>query len=129
VPAPVGRGAEASKRQTPAVRAAVLLPARAAGLAELLDAVRPPEADPLAADRRELKRYLLGPDEPPSIEQFNHAVKQLALRAESRNTRQRSQSAAAAPEAELAEAVPVQRVAAAGDSGPDGRRGCPPRPG
>ena len=113
-------GAEEFKRQNTAVRAAVILTNSAAGLDELLDAVRSPEADPLAADRRELKRYLLGPDEPPSIEQFNHAVKQLALRAESRNIRQRSQSAAAAPEAELAEAVPVQRVAAAGDSGTDG---------
>lgn len=98
-------GVEEFKRQNTAVRAATILSNRAEPLGELLDAVRDPSADPLAADRTELKRYLLGPDEPTSIEQFNTAVADLAIKAETRNVGQESRTAA----------VPAQRVAAAGD--------------
>ncbi|WP_308298953.1 hypothetical protein [Streptomyces sp. GESEQ-35] len=78
-------GEEEFKRQNTAVRAAVILSNSAAELDGLLAAVRDPAADPLAADRKELKQYLLGPDEPTSIEQFNTAVANLALKAETRN--------------------------------------------
>lgn len=88
-------GAEEFKRQNTAVRAAVILSNKASELGELLAAVRDPEADPLAEDRKELKTYLLGPDEPSSIEQFNTAVKELALKAETRNLGQESRAAAA----------------------------------
>ncbi|MEU6528169.1 hypothetical protein ABZ869_03130 [Streptomyces sp. NPDC046928] len=98
-------GVEEFKRQNTAVRAATILSNRAEPLGELLDAVRDPSGDPLAADRTELKRYLLGPDEPTSIEQFNAAVADLAIKAETRNVGQESRAAA----------VPAQRVAAAGD--------------
>lgn len=98
-------GVEEFKRQNTAVRAATILSNRAEPLGELLDAVRDPSADPLAADRTELKQYLLGPDEPTSIEQFNAAVADLAIKAETRNVGQESRAAA----------VPAQRVAAAGD--------------
>ncbi|MEU2783277.1 hypothetical protein [Streptomyces sp. NPDC007110] len=98
-------GVEEFKRQNTAVRAATILSNRAEPLGELLDAVRDPSADPLAADRTELKRYLLGPDEPTSIEQFNAAVADLGIKAETRNVGQESRTAA----------VPAQRVAAAGD--------------
>ncbi|MET9380488.1 hypothetical protein ABZY09_05210 [Streptomyces sp. NPDC002928] len=107
-------GVEEFKRQNTAVRAAVILSNNAAELGELLDAVRDPAADPLAEDRKELKRYLLGPDEPTSIEQFNTAVANLALKAEARNVGQRSH--AALDEAELANALPGQRVSAAGET-------------
>ncbi|MDO0927744.1 hypothetical protein QQY24_20885 [Streptomyces sp. TG1A-8] len=113
-------GAEEFKRQNTAVRAAVILTNSAAELGDLLDAVRDPSADPLAADRRELKRYLLGPDEPASIEQFNTAVADLALKAETRNVGQESRSGAAnadpAEAAELTTALPGQRAASAGDT-------------
>ncbi|MGW7297191.1 hypothetical protein [Streptomyces sp. NPDC054829] len=89
-----GLGEEEFKRQNTAVRAAVILSNSAAELGGLLDAVRDPSADPLAEDRVELKRYLLGPDEPPSIEQFNTAVANLALKAESRNLGQEARIAA-----------------------------------
>ncbi|MFF4229975.1 hypothetical protein [Streptomyces sp. NPDC001820] len=79
-------GAEEFRRQNTAVRAAVVLSNSAEELGELLDAVADPAADVLAEARRELKRYLLGPDEPTSIEQFNAAVAALAARAEARNT-------------------------------------------
>ncbi|ELS53172.1 hypothetical protein [Streptomyces viridochromogenes] len=110
-------GVEEFKRQNTAVRAATILSNSAAELGELLDAVRDPSADPLAEDRKDLKRYLLGPDEPTSIEQFNTAVANLAIKAETRNVGQESRLAAGATEAVPA-TVPGQRVAAAGDDVP-----------
>ncbi|MET7688704.1 hypothetical protein ABZT06_12105 [Streptomyces sp. NPDC005483] len=92
-------GVEEFKRQNTAVRAATILSNKATELGELLDAVRAPAADPLAEDRVELKQYLLGPDEPTSIEQFNTAVANLAIKAEARNVGQESRAAASAAEA------------------------------
>ncbi|MCT9076792.1 hypothetical protein [Streptomyces fulvoviolaceus] len=86
-------GVEEFKRQNTAVRAATILSNSAAELGELLEAVRDRAADPLAEDRRELKQYLLGPDEPTSIEQFNTAVANLAIKAEARNVGQESRVA------------------------------------
>ncbi|MGR8010577.1 hypothetical protein [Streptomyces hypolithicus] len=79
-------GVEEFKRQNTAVRAAVILSNDAAELGELLATVTAGErADALAEARRELKTYLLGPDEPPSIVQFNDAVRALAAASEVRN--------------------------------------------
>ncbi|MEW1625943.1 hypothetical protein AB0387_00680 [Streptomyces sp. NPDC089173] len=78
-------GAEEFKRQNTAVRAGVILSNGAEELDELLAAVADPAADTLAGARRELKTYLLGPDEPTSMEQFNAAVRALAAKAEARN--------------------------------------------
>ncbi|MFC9246445.1 hypothetical protein ACFT7S_21380 [Streptomyces sp. NPDC057136] len=78
-------GAEEFKRQNTAVRAAVILSNSAEEIGELLDAVTDSAADPLANARHELKSYLLGPDEPTSMEQFNAAVRALAAKAEARN--------------------------------------------
>ncbi|MEV7283953.1 hypothetical protein AB0O01_05195 [Streptomyces sp. NPDC093252] len=86
-------GAEEFKRQNTAVRAAVILTNDAAGLGGLLAAVRDPSTDPLAAERGELKRYLLGPDEPASIVRFNTAVGDLAAKAETRNRGQETRTA------------------------------------
>ncbi|QXE36852.1 hypothetical protein KQY30_24185 [Streptomyces sp. GMY02] len=80
-----GLGAEEFKRQNTAVRAAVILSNSAAELGQLLAAVADRAADRLAADRRELKRYLLGPDDPSSIERFNAAARALAAKAQARN--------------------------------------------
>ncbi|WP_250400565.1 hypothetical protein [Streptomyces cellostaticus] len=113
-------GAEEFKRQNTAVRAATILSNGAAELGGLLDAVRDPSADPLAADRKELKQYLLGPDEPTSIDQFNAAVADLARKAETRNVGQQSRVGAAsidpAEAAELTTALPAQRSTSAGDT-------------
>ncbi|MFF3324428.1 hypothetical protein [Streptomyces sp. NPDC002889] len=73
------------KRQNTAVRAAVVLSNSAAELDELLAAVADRTADTLSEARHELKEYLLGPDEPTSMEQFNAAVRALATKAEARN--------------------------------------------
>jgi hypothetical protein len=108
-------GHEEFKRQNTAVRAAVILSNDARELGELLDAVRDPSADPLADARVGLKRYLLGPDEPTSIDQFNAAVADLALKAEARNVGQQSRLGAREG-AELAGALPGQRTAPADDT-------------
>jgi CDP-glycerol glycerophosphotransferase (TagB/SpsB family) len=92
-------GEEEFKRQNTAVRAATILSNKASELGGLLDAVRDPAGDPLAEDRKELKQYLLGPDEPTSIEQFNTAVANLSIKAEARNVGQESRTAAGAAEA------------------------------
>ncbi|MFE7572470.1 hypothetical protein ACFU76_36965 [Streptomyces sp. NPDC057539] len=78
-------GAEEFKRQNTAVRAAVILSNSAKELDQLLTAVAEPSADPLAEARRELKRYLLGPDEPTSIERFDAATQALAAKSLARN--------------------------------------------
>ncbi|MER5897007.1 hypothetical protein [Streptomyces sp. NPDC001876] len=78
-------GADEFKRQNTAVRAAVVLSNSAEEIGELLNAVRDPKADPLADARRELKSYLLGPDEPTSLERFDAAVRALSVKAEARN--------------------------------------------
>ncbi|MEU2059286.1 hypothetical protein [Streptomyces sp. NPDC013455] len=113
-------GHEEFRRQNTAVRAAVILSNDAGELGGLLDAVRDPSADPLADARKELKQYLLGPDEPASIDQFNAAVADLALKAEARNVGQESRVGAAnadpAETAELTNAVPGQRAASAGET-------------
>ncbi|MFH9661245.1 hypothetical protein ACH4NF_24460 [Streptomyces sp. NPDC017248] len=115
-----GVGAEEFKRHNTAVRAAVILTNSAEELGGLLDAVRDPSADPLAADREELKQYLLGPAEPTSIDQFNGAVAALARKAQVRNAGQQARLAAAdadpAEAAELTNAVPGQRAATAGET-------------
>ncbi|MER5882265.1 hypothetical protein ABT160_00380 [Streptomyces sp. NPDC001941] len=78
-------GADEFRRQNTAVRAAVVLTNSAAGLDQLLAAVEDPSADRLVKARKDLKQYLLGPDEPTSMEQFNAAVRALAAKAEARN--------------------------------------------
>ncbi|CAM5542803.1 hypothetical protein GCM10010261_03860 [Streptomyces pilosus] len=105
-----GLGADEFRRQNTAVRAAVILSNDAAQLGGLLDAVREPAADPLAGARDELKRYLLGPDEPTSIERFNAAVAQLALKAEARNLGQESRITVGGPEVEPVDVVPAPRA-------------------
>jgi hypothetical protein len=109
-------GAEEFKRQNTAVRAAVILSNSATELDGLLAAVRDPAADALAEDRKELKQYLLGPDEPASIVQFNTAVASLALKAEARNVGQASRLAAAGGTDALSDAMPAQRMIVTGDT-------------
>ncbi|GGZ27422.1 hypothetical protein GCM10010387_21060 [Streptomyces inusitatus] len=78
-------GAAEFQRQNTAARAAVVLTNSAEELDVLLAAVASPERDLLAADRQELKEYLLGPDSPSSMERFNAAVQALAAESEARN--------------------------------------------
>jgi hypothetical protein len=80
-----GLGADAFRHRYTAARAAYVVSGGADGLEDLLAAVRSPSADPLAAARRDLKEYLLGPDRPSSPERFAEAVRTLAAAAEARN--------------------------------------------
>ncbi|MFF3289544.1 hypothetical protein [Streptomyces sp. NPDC003023] len=81
-----GLGEAEFMRQNTAVRAAVILSNSAVELDELLASVADRAADPRAAARQELKEYLLGPDEPTSLQQFDAAVRALTAKAEARNT-------------------------------------------
>lgn len=80
-----GLGVVEFRRQNTAVRAAVVLSNDAGEIGVLTDAIAQPSADPMAEQRAELKSYLLGPDEPPSIDQFNRAVHELGAKAEHHN--------------------------------------------
>ncbi|GGO80865.1 CDP-glycerol glycerophosphotransferase family protein [Wenjunlia tyrosinilytica] len=79
-----GLGAEEFKRQNSTARAAFILTPDASGVPELLESVRGSASDPLAHDRRTLKEYLLGPDEPTSLVRFGQAIKELSAKAEAR---------------------------------------------
>ncbi|WP_258534380.1 hypothetical protein [Streptomyces sp. PT12] len=94
-----GLGAEEFMRQNTAVRAAVILSNDADRLGEVIAAAHAPgdpERDPLAGARRELRQYLIGPDEPPSQARFAAAVAALAAKAEARNTAQGADEAPSA---------------------------------
>ncbi|MFF4606336.1 hypothetical protein ACFY12_26830 [Streptomyces sp. NPDC001339] len=71
----------------PTVRAATILTPDGRGVAGLLDAVRDPEKDTLAAERAELKDHLLGPSDPPSSVRFNQAARALCAKADERRVR------------------------------------------
>lgn len=73
-----GLGTEEFRRRNTAARAALILGADGSGVGELLAVLRGDEPDGLAEDRRQLKDYLLGPDEPSSMERFRAAASQLA---------------------------------------------------
>ncbi|MFJ9004201.1 hypothetical protein [Streptomyces canus] len=68
----------------PTAGAATVLTPDAVGVRGLLDTVRKPELDELAGARAELKRRLLGADEPPSQERFDRAVQALCAVARKR---------------------------------------------
>ena len=118
-------GEEEFKRQNTAVRAAVILSNDAAELEQLLAAVADPKDDPLIGARRDLKRYLLGPDEPSSMEQFNAAIVALAAKSEARNAvvaqRLTQPEAAAAPD----DSAPVD---AGDEEGPEPEENEPVEP-
>ncbi|WP_179851305.1 hypothetical protein [Streptomyces sp. TLI_55] len=92
-----GLGEDAFREAFPTVRAATVLTPDAAGVPGLLDAVRHPEKDELAEARAELKRHLLGPDEPSSQERFNAAVQTLCAAARDHRARMAERLAAEIP--------------------------------
>ncbi len=92
------------RKAFPTVRAATVLTPDAAGVPELLDVVRHPEKDELVEARAELKRHLLGPDEPTSQVRFNEAVQALCAAAQEHRTRMEERLAA-----ELPAEIPDQR--------------------
>ncbi|MGW1954735.1 hypothetical protein ACWCPI_18615 [Streptomyces sp. NPDC001920] len=99
-----GLAEDVFRKAFPTVRAATVLTPDAAGVPELLDAVRHPEKDELVEARAELKRHLLGPDEPTSQVRFNEAVQALCAAAQEHRTRMEERLAA-----ELPPEIPDQR--------------------
>lgn len=84
---PAGHDHDEFKAANSTVRGGYLLDADYAGLDEVLRQVRkrradPGHCDPLAAERRQLREYLLGPDQPSATERFRHAVAQASAAAE-----------------------------------------------
>ncbi|KMS71628.1 membrane protein [Streptomyces viridochromogenes] len=98
-----GLAEDVFRKAFPTVRAATVLTPDAAGVPELLDAVRHPEKDELVQARAELKRHLLGPDEPTSQVRFNEAVQSLCSASLEHRARMAERLAAEAPE------IPDQR--------------------
>jgi hypothetical protein len=98
-----GLAEDVFRKAFPTVRAGTVLTPDAAGVPELLDAVRHPEKDRLVEARAELKQQLLGPDEPPSQVRFNEAVQSLCSVAGEHRARMAERLAAETPE------IPDQR--------------------
>ena len=98
-----GLAEDVFRKAFPTVRAATVLTPDAAGVPELLNAVRHPEKDELVEARAELKRHLLGPDEPTSQVRFNGAVQSLCSAALEHRVRMAERLAAETPE------IPDQR--------------------
>lgn len=81
---------------------AYLLDRECAALPEILRSVREPVYDPMTPLRRVLKEYVLGPDDPTSMERFNAAANALAGKAAAEAEEDRER---------LGNAIPSQRNA------------------
>ncbi|MFJ4363000.1 hypothetical protein ACIP4S_02405 [Streptomyces chartreusis] len=101
-----GLAEDVFRKAFPTVRAATVLAPDAAGVPDLLETVRHPEKDELVEARAELKRHLLGPDEPTSQERFNEAVRALGSAAREHRARMAERMAA-----EITTEIPDQRSA------------------
>ena len=77
---PEGLGEDEYREKFPTAGAAYLLGPDCAGLPGILAQAAAPGEDPLAESRRELRRYLLGPDKPDALTRFSDAVEALAER-------------------------------------------------
>ncbi|MEU6302891.1 hypothetical protein [Streptomyces chartreusis] len=101
-----GLAEDVFRKAFPTVRAATVLTPDAAGVPDLLETVRHPGKDELVEARAELKRHLLGPDEPTSQERFNEAVRALGSAARGHRARMAERMAA-----EITTEIPDQRSA------------------
>lgn len=99
------------KRQNTAARAALILDNRASRIVELIDAVTDESKDVQRFARRELKEYLLGPDEPTSMVRFADAVRVLGAKAEARLAQVPRDGVAETAVDELAAVAPAQERA------------------
>jgi hypothetical protein len=75
---PGGLADEEFRTKYPSAAAAYLIGPDCAGLADICALAAGNGDDPLAGDRRNLRRYLLGPDSPDAQTRFNYAVTRLA---------------------------------------------------
>jgi hypothetical protein len=102
---PDGRGEDEFRAEYPTAAAAYLLDADCVRLPDVIAEAAGPGPDRLAAARRELKGYLLGPDHPDALTRFRNAVDAMAARA--------AGPAGATPAAYPAGAAPTARLAGA----------------
>jgi hypothetical protein len=102
---PDGCGEDEFCAEFPTAAAAYLLDRDCVALPDVIAEAAGPGPDRLAAARRELKGYLLGPDHPDALTRFRHAVDAMAARA--------AGPAAATPAAYPAGAAPAVRLAGA----------------
>jgi len=86
-----GVGTDEFRRRNTAARAALVLEPDDSGIAELLAVLHGDAPDALSEDRRQLKDYLLGPDEPSSMERFRAAASRLAHEADEMQRLRRSE--------------------------------------
>ncbi|MDT0391446.1 hypothetical protein [Streptomyces dubilierae] len=98
---------DAFRAAFPTVAAATVLTPDAAGVPDLLESVRHPEKDELAAARAELKLRLLGPAEPSSQERFAQAVRALCAKARDHRARVAERLAAELPGQRTETAIPT----------------------
>jgi CDP-glycerol glycerophosphotransferase (TagB/SpsB family) len=77
---PEGLGEDEFREKFPTAGAGYLLGPDCAGLPGILAQAAAPGDDPLAEARRELRRYLLGPDKPDAQTRFADAIDALAER-------------------------------------------------
>ncbi|MET9865947.1 hypothetical protein ABZZ16_07040 [Streptomyces sp. NPDC006386] len=98
---------DAFRAAFPTVAAATVLTPDAAGVPDLLEAVRHPEKDGLAEARAALKLRLLGPAEPSSQERFGEAVRALCAKARDHRARVAERLAAELPGQRTEAAVPT----------------------
>ncbi|MCP9980442.1 CDP-glycerol glycerophosphotransferase family protein [Actinomadura madurae] len=75
---PEGMDETVFRAEFPSASAAYLLGPACAELADILAVATTPGADPLAAERRTLRDYLLGPEHPDAMTRFAAAVEALA---------------------------------------------------
>ncbi|SCK19879.1 hypothetical protein H181DRAFT_01433 [Streptomyces sp. WMMB 714] len=104
----------------PTVRAASILSPDAAEIPALLESVRDPAKDTLAAARGELKVHLLGPADPPSMARFNQAAIDLCESTDARNERvaRRTNEIPGQRETEAQEAAEEAELEAPPNGGP-----------
>ena len=102
---PDGRCEDEFRAEYPTAVAAYLLDPGCAALPDVLAEAAGPGPDGLAAARRELKGYLLGPDHPDALTRFNNAVEVLATRAPRLSGAEMAPGAAAAEEGPAVRAV------------------------
>ncbi|AXE85860.1 hypothetical protein [Streptomyces sp. Go-475] len=98
---------DAFRAAFPTVAAATVLTPDAAGVPDLLEAVRHPEKDGLAEARAALKLRLLGPAEPSSQERFGEAVRALCAKARDHRARVAERLAAELPGQRTEAALPT----------------------
>jgi hypothetical protein len=77
---PGNLGEDAFRKEFPTAAAAYLLSRDCAGLPGIIGQVAAPGVDALAAERQQLKTYLLGPDSPDALTRFVEAVDKLTAR-------------------------------------------------